>query len=393
MSRSSTLVAALAALASGLTPSLAGAQSAPAPARTAPATAPLPVRPSGIPVALPTLEYDLATGAQSFVAPVSAGGQGGVQRALAACYSNSTTVGSYAVPAVGEEWIDWGDKDCDVTGFLGGFTVGYATTALDISGGGPGASLDIAIYEGTSGGGAAFLGTEIGRFSFTGLPGRTGTAAVAAYALPVSLPSALRLRDGDIGWSYVGVDGVSGPILVATSGTCFGTPDPATGTEDCFDIFTAPAPVGPYLGTAAFMTPGIASFYLETEEHDGSGSTSAVINGTGINPLLFSEVSTPIPSHVWTTMIDVSGHPGAVATIVVFSNDAFGPVNLSFGELLVDIAPASFFFQDVALGTHMAVAPVAPGLLGEDVYTQGAIFDPSSGGLLLVNGITFTMNL
>lgn len=381
------------ALALGLLASAAAAQAPTAPTKAVPIPAPHAARSVGAPSLLPTLHYDLATGAQYFSGPTAVGGQGGVQRVLMSCYANDSFVGSYTAPAAGEEFVGWGDKTCSLTGFLGGFVLGYGTTALDTSLGGPGASLELALYQGTTGGGHAYLGTQVARFTFSALPGRTGSAA-AGFLLPVSLATPLRLCDGDIGWGYAGTDGLSGPILVATTGTCFGTPDPVTGTEDCFDVYVAPAPTGAYLGTFAFGTPGISSFYLELEEYDGSSSTSSVFNGTGVNPMLFTEVSTPIPTHPWVTMIDTTGHPGALATIVALSNDTFGAIPTAFGELLIDVTPANYFFEDIVLGEmHTLVAPKAPSLLGEDIYTQGAIFDPTAGGLILLNGITFTMDL
>lgn len=383
-------------LALGLSTPAVFAQTAPAPTKAAPSPAVLQERSIAPPRLLPTLYYDLATGTQQFTAstsPTGAGSPGGIQRVLVPCYANNAVVGSYFPLGAGEEFVDWGDKTCDLIGFLGSFVIAYGTTAADASIGGPGASLDFAIYEGTTGGGTAFLGTEIARFSFTGLPGRT-TGAPAGYLLPVSLATPLRLCDGDLGWGYAGTDGVSGPILIATTGTCFGTPDPATGTEDCFDVYLAPASTGAYLGTFSFTTPGISSFYLELDEYDGSSSTSSMINGSGVNPVIFTEAATAIPSQPWVTTVETSGFPGAVVTVVALSNAALGPVTTAFGELLIDITPANYFFEDIVAGeVHTMIAPKAPGLLGEDIFTQGAVFDPSSGGLILANGITFTMDL
>jgi len=119
----------------------------------------------------------------------------------------------------------------------------------------------------------------------------------------------IRFCDGDIGWGYVGVDGKSGPFLISTAGVCFSTPDPTTGTEDCSDRYTAPATGGGCLATSAFTTSGISSFRLMLSEHDGSSTTSAIINGTGVNPLLFSQAAPPLLSQVWHTTIDTSGPP------------------------------------------------------------------------------------
>lgn len=333
---------------------------------------------------LQTVTYDLATGTYT-----SDSGSGVVGRAPLTCYTNSTTSGSFGLVAPGEEWLDWGDKACSLTGFIDGFTIGYATTALDPGMGGPGASLDIAIFEGSAGGGV--LGTEIGRFTLTGLPGSSDGVSAAGFTLPLTLSTPIILCDGDVGWSYVGVDGVSGPLLIGTTGVCFSSVDPSTGTADCFDVYTTPATGASYVGTFGFMTAGIASFYITFQEHDGSSSTSSVINGTGVNPALLSEVATATPNSTWTANIDLTGHPLALATVVAVSDSAISPILIAAGEVLID--PTLILFQDIALGTHTAMVPKAPGLLGDDLVVQGAIFDPSSGGLILLNAITFTLGL
>lgn len=347
----------------------------------------------GAVVQLPPYHYDATTGTGSFVAsPTQIGG--GTQKALVTCYSNSNFSGSFATVPLNNEWVDWGDKACGTTLFVEGFQIGYGTRANDPSIGGPGASVTISLYQGTSGGGSAFLGTNIATFALTGLPGTTTPGSAAAFSLNVTITSgAIPVGDGDIGWGYVGVDNVTGPLLVLTSGVCFTTPDPVTGTEDCFDRFTAPASVGPYLGTSTFTTAGRASFWLTLSEHDGSSTTSMVVNGTGVNPLLYTEVAPPILSQPWATTIDTTSFPGAVATAIAFCDDPFGPVMIGAGELLVDVSSPSLLFIDVALGSHVNMAPMDLSLIGNPIHTQGSIFDPSSGGLVLVNGIDFTLGL
>ena len=111
-------------------------------------------------------------------------------------------------PGPGEEWVDWAsletgtaNKQCKGTRIIQSFTFAYATSALDPSAGGPGASLNIAFYENTDGFGA--LGIERARFTFTGLPGRLPGESLAGFAMTADLtPGMLCLIDGDIGWSY-----------------------------------------------------------------------------------------------------------------------------------------------------------------------------------------------
>lgn len=343
---------------------------------------------------LPPYEYDLRTGTGRFVSDpaVITPGPAGVLKTPVTCYSNIAFVGSLGLPPINNEWVDWGDKSCGMTQFVEQFQIGYASRRADASIGGPGASLDIALYQGTSGGGFAFLGTEIARFAFTGLPGRTGgVGTFSAYSLTITITSGpIPVCDGDIGWGYTDVDGDTGPLLVATTGVCFGAPDPLTGTEDCFDRYTAPASAGGYLGTSAFTTVGRASFWMRIDEHDGSSTTSATVNGTNVNPLIYTQAAPPVLAQPWNTMIDTTAYPGAVATAIAFCDDPFPPTMIGAGELLVDISTPSLLFIDIALGAHTNAAPKDLSLVGNSIHTQGAVYD---GMLHLANGIDFTLGL
>lgn len=311
----------------------------------------------------------------------------GTQAVTATCYLNTSLAGSSAMISAGEEWVDWGVKGCALTGFVGSFRFGYATTAMDPSVGGPGAVIDIALYENTNGNGDP--GTQVFRTRFVGLPGSTDGSSVS-FIVPVALFTPIRMCQGKIGWGYTGVDGLSGPLLVNTSGTCGGATDPATGTVDCFDAYMAPATAASYVNNFN-LGNGITSFYMEVEEHTGASSTSAVFNGTGCNPVLFSELATPRPSQPWITGIDLTNNPTAVATAVVVSIAEITPFKFPFGELLIDVT--NTVASDVALGVHQAIMPKAPGLLGTPIFTQGVIVDPIGPGVVLLNGITFTLGL
>ncbi len=225
------------------------------------------------------LALDYATGEITTLDPAA-------DALVPACYDNGISLytGMYAPVPVGEEHVDWGTKACGLTGYVCRLMFGYATTAMDPIAGGPGASLTVSIYSGytgsCSGGGAT--PAPVATYSFTGLPGNVDGVTVAAFNVTVDVASkGFQLVDGPIAWSYGGSDGVSGPLLMSTAGTCGGPGDPATGTEDCYDVHTG----GTCSGTFSFGTPGVSSFYLQIGEDDGStgGGSQAQRFGLGCN--------------------------------------------------------------------------------------------------------------
>jgi hypothetical protein len=170
--------------------------------------------------------YDLASGVLTIQDPghAPASGLRGMQNAVVTCFSNAATVGSLALPLAGEEWIDWGVKDCDTTGVVETIRLGYASRALDSAGGG---ALQFALYSGTQGFGAA-LGTEIVRVDLAGLPGNDGSfppGSFVAFTFDITFVPALNVPDGKLGWGYVNTDGDTGPLLIDTSGVFTVGPD------------------------------------------------------------------------------------------------------------------------------------------------------------------------
>lgn len=97
---------------------------------------------------------------------------------------------------------EWGDKAADLATLVTGFELGYSTGELDPPLGGPGASIGIAFYSGTTGSGVP--GAEVARFGVPGLPGAATTGECTAYVISVDLPGGfeLYLPDSDIGYSY-----------------------------------------------------------------------------------------------------------------------------------------------------------------------------------------------
>ncbi len=205
---------------------------------------------------------------------------------VSSCYDNGLTFfsGLYATQAAGDEDFDWGIKSCNLTGKACEFVFGYGTTALDPGAGGPGASLTVSFYSNYTGSCSAGspTPTPTATYVFTSLPGSPDGVSAVAFTGTVNISSAgFILDDGAIGWSYSSSDGVSGPMLMTTTGPCGGPGDPLTGTEDCFDKHTG----GTCTGTFIFLTPGIASFYMEIGEDDGSFGQGSQVQrfGTGCN--------------------------------------------------------------------------------------------------------------
>ncbi len=75
------------------------------------------------------------------------------------------------------EWIDAGVKSGGKSGFVTGFVFAYCSAALDTLSGGVGGAAELFFREGYTTGGPGIggppNGTEVGRFSLTGLPANT----------------------------------------------------------------------------------------------------------------------------------------------------------------------------------------------------------------------------
>jgi hypothetical protein len=88
---------------------------------------------------------------------------------ISKCWDNFNSVNQVGIFPAGDEIFDWGVKECLGTSFVTRLAIGYSTTVLDPSLGGPGATFRIALYKGTTGFG--LLGVELAAFDLQGLPG------------------------------------------------------------------------------------------------------------------------------------------------------------------------------------------------------------------------------
>ncbi len=112
-------------------------------------------------------------------------------------------------------------------------------------------------------------------------------------------------------------------------------------------------------------------------------ASSTVRNGTGVNPLGFTELTPSVLGGSWTTSVDI-GSTGHVASLVSLSTA--GPASLFLGAFTgeVLVLPPTIKPVSVAAGLHVIGIPSDPVLAGVTIYTQGAGVLP---GVFLFNAI------
>jgi len=122
---------------------------------------------------------------------------------------------------------------------------------------------------------------------------------------------------------------------------------------------------------------------------DGCGevfATATVRNGTGANPLAYTEATPAVLGTYWNTAVDLGG---AVASLVKISVEGPWPgIPTLFGEVLC--APP-FAHTDVAAGAHAVTIPFDCSLLGQSLWTQAARIRLSPFQLELTNALDVTI--
>jgi len=306
-------------------------------------------------------------------------------RSTASCFDNSSSYGSWSLfNNVADEIVDWGVKNCDQTDVIVNFTFSYKTYADDPSLGGPGAAMTWTLYEGTDGFGN--LGTEVASFSFSGLPGtmNPGSPSWPTYYITVEFgKNPLVVPDGNIGWGYMNDDGQSGPVLALA-------PNATLGTRDALDVYTpGPATNGNYTGTFHWSGVFQASFlFLITEAPADLLAQTTIVNGSGVNPLLFSTITQPVLGSNWLSQVDISGYPNSPASVVAASPVPITPVLTWWGEALID-PTAPGYGLDYGYSLHSIQLPLWPDLAGLTYHTQAGIF-LGGGSIVLTNGVDLT---
>lgn len=131
---------------------------------------------------------------------------------------------------------------------------------------------------------------------------------------------------------------------------------------------------------------------------DGYDPFSAYLipfNGTGTNDEIFSGLALPVLGTTWSTQIDTSSIPQAVATAVFGYSAPFEGLFLSFGELLFDptSTPLVSSTSSVAggLSQHDFALPNSVSLVGNVGYLQA--FVVGGGSLTATNGLKAVLHL
>ncbi len=328
------------------------------------------------------LELDYATGEITTPNP-------GADTLVPSCYDNSAFSGFFTtIGVVGDEFVDWGLKSCSLSGNVCEFVFGYGTTALDPGAGGPGASVDIAFYPGYAGLCGA-LPAPAAVYSFSGLPGSPDGVTAAAFTITVDISSSgFAALDGALGWSYIATDSVSGPLLISTSGLCGGPGDPLTGTEDCFDLYSG----GACVGTFAFGTPGIASFWMEIGEDDGSfgPGTSTLRVGACCTGASWCPAGPPPGVSGWLNGVYQTASPVAAAFVGISTlPDATGCIP-GLGQVLINTTPPNPITAPVTKGSNSIPVPPNCALIGASLTSQVLGVTPS-GFELTDTAIDFTI--
>ena len=125
-------------------------------------------------------------------------------------------------------------------------------------------------------------------------------------------------------------------------------------------------------GTNGTDTETKTDLIVVTGTVDASCTTN---NGTGVNPNLFTCVTTPIIGATWQAQIDGSSLGASGLSFVFGYSGSTIPVPTAFGELLIDptssffLLNTSFFFGSVA--SHSEAVPNDSSLNGLQVFTQG----------------------
>lgn len=306
------------------------------------------------------------------------------------CYDNSEIVvpidPQYVVANAGEDLLNWGRKLCIGASLLRRLTIAYRSEAVDVSQGGPGAAFSIALYQGTSG--WSVLGTEVYRATFTRMPARGAPGSPVVFFTIDFGTQPLRLADGNIGWSYLQLDGDTGPVLVRA-------PKTRLGTVDAMDIYSpGPATPAAYVGTfnyggcAGTLFGACANMWIQLDEIENSelASTQAY-DGTGVNPSVLSELLPARLGQTWAARVNVSAPSRPPPFTVLFSSSApAGPIRTQYGELLIDTT-RQLASPKLAEGVYTIPIPPDPALVGRLVFLQAAVLPPATSFPYLTNAL------
>jgi len=336
--------------------------------------------------------YDVTEDRIRSVETLGAGGPSSTQRGLPPCFDNSDYYlwDTYVVTDPGQELVNWGRKNCSGAGRLRSVTIAYLSEARSVAEGGPGGTLQVALYNGTRGFNA--LGTEIFRRTITGLPSDFTPLDPPTVFLTLDFgANPLPLADGNFGWGFLQLDGDTGPMLV-------NAPNVALGTVDAMDIYSpGPARTDTYVGTFNYgALCGCASTWMQLDEiANNEVAATLVRNGSGVNPELLEGLFPPRIGQVWAARVDVpnpctggtlcAGNPDFT---ILFTSAAqlATPLASPFGEILIDrsLARTAPLFGE---GAYFYAIPPDTSLVGTMVFVQAAVLPDALPTITLTNAL------
>ena len=114
-----------------------------------------------------------------------------------------------------------------------------------------------------------------------------------------------------------------------------------------------------------------------------------VRNGSGINPMMLTNLTLPVLGETWIAEIDCAGHAPSVCALVGGDMPVSGYV-IGIGEILVDfISGTEYFFTILPHNTDVRTfsypLPLDTAFAGVPIYTQGLVLGDPGGNFL--NGI------
>jgi len=207
-------------------------------------------------------------------------------------------------------------------------------------------------------------------------------------------PQSLQIQVGDTvfwDWSAGGFHNVESGVAGVFDGNFSSGGPSSTGTFSLtFDAaFLAsnpmPANLYPYYCSVHLGVGMVGDVQVLTP------ASSAVRNGTGVNPLGFAEVSPAVLGGTWMTTVDIAT-PGHLASLVTISTGGPLPGLMLGGFIngqLLCLPP--FLAPDLGFGSHGIPIPADFFLLGVTLCTQGATFNP--GTVVLNNAIDITLGV
>ncbi|MEW5749033.1 MAG: hypothetical protein AB1793_09675 [Candidatus Thermoplasmatota archaeon] len=310
---------------------------------------------------------------------------------LVITWANTDYTGYYIFSGTSgiEEWLDWGVLSTSSgSEIVGEFQFAYATTVLDTSAGGPGASTCVSFYNDATGWCAeSGQGTlPDASYCFSGLGGSLDGVTPTAWVYNVNLAGGAEFEQdlGPFGYSLVLLDTKTGP-LCCYAGTINGGPD-ADGQEDAVDEYRPDVATGTCWTRWTGWPNNLWGWWLSIAQADGNGGTQASSTfrcGSGVNANTFTITSDPVLGGTFAGSVAATG--GNVgAFLAAFST----PLTLttSWGEILVNIADpgGELLGLPSALGDPAVIALPVP----IDLTLCGALLSVQAVGF--GGGITLT---